>query len=235
MGDVRRIGRRASRPLGAYQTVWAWLVTVVGTLGALTAYALRPIDQFVALAVTGLSLGACAGCLFDLRDETVTVKSMVVFGGAGAVGLLALLGLGAVLGAPAVAGGVLLLAVCPWITVPLWRLLARKLGLSKGRTGNPVAPVTAPDVPATDLDDAALLKAWRASSVALCWVDSNSDWLSLAKRRQDYLNELERRNPRGFTAWMATTPDMDDDPASFFRRRSTPDTGGPDTGGADQK
>jgi hypothetical protein len=236
MGDARRIGRRASRPLALYQTTWAWLVTVVGTLGALTAYALRPIDQFVAIAVTGLSLGACAGCLFDLRDETVTVRSMAIFGAAGAVGLLALLGLGAVFGGPAVAGGVALVAICPWVTAPLWRLLTRKLGLDKGRTGKPAAPVTAPDLPACNMDDATLLKAWRASSVALCWVDSNGDWLSLAKRRQDYLNEHERRDPRGFASWMATTPDMDDDPASYFHRRSTPDTRNPGPGGGtDQK
>lgn len=208
-----------------YKTTWAWLVTVVGTLGALTAYALRPMDQFVAVGVTGLSLGACAGCLFDLRDETVTIRSMLVFGAAGAVGLLALLGLGAVLGAPAVGGGVLLLALCPWLVAPIWRLTTRKLGLSKARGAPPGDSLSTPGVPVANMDDAALLKAWRASSVALCWVDSNSDWLSMAKRRQEYLNELERRNPRGFAAWMASTPDMDDDPASFFRHRPTPDPG----------
>lgn len=225
MGDARRIGRRVSRPLAVYQTAWAWLVTVVGTLGALTAYALRPLDQFVAIAVTGLSLGACAGCLFDLRDETVTLRSMLVFGAAGAVGLLALLGLGAVFGAPAVGGGIVLLVLCPWLVAPIWRLTTRKLGVSKPGSGPPAAPVSTPDVPVSELDDAALLKAWRASSVALCWVDSNTDWLTMAKRRQDYLNELERRNPRGFAAWMASTPDMDDDPASIFRHKPTPDTG----------
>jgi hypothetical protein len=223
MADVRRIGRRTSRPRTLYRTVWAWLVTVLGTVGALTAYALRPTDQFIAVAVTGLSLGACAGCLFDLRNETVTVKSMVVFGFSGAVGLLALLGLGALLGVPAVLGGVGLMVFSPWSLSMVQRLLGKNLGSPNGNPQPP--PVHVPDTPVQDLDDKELIKAWRASSVALCWVGSDDNWLALTRRRQEYLTEIERRDPRGFNAWMATTPDMDDDPSSFLFHKHKTDSG----------
>lgn len=224
MADVRRIGRRTSRPMTLYRTVWAWLVTVLGTVGALTAYALRPTDQFIAVAVTGLSLGACAGCLFDLRNETVTVKSMVVFGFSGAVGLLALLGLGALFGVPAVLGGVGLMALSPWSLSTAQRLLGRNLGSPNG-SPQQQPPVGVPDTPVQDLDDKELIKAWRASSVALGWVGSDDNWLALTRRRQEYLTEIERRDPRGFNAWMATTPDMDDDPSGFLFHKHKSDSG----------
>lgn len=208
--------------MAIYRTVWAWLVTVVGTLGALIAYALRPTDQFVAVAVTGLSLGACAGCLFDLRNETVTVKSMVVFGFSGTIGLLALLGLGALFGVPAVLGGVLLVVLSPWTLSTAHRLLTRRLGVPDQQQP---PPVHVPDTPVQDLNDQELIKAWRASSAALCWVGSDDNWLSLARRRQEYLNEIERRDPRGFNAWMATTPDMDDDPSGFLFHSHKTDSG----------
>lgn len=223
MADARRIGRQTSRPMTFYRTAWAWLVTVGATVGALTAYALRPTDQFIAVAVTGLSLGACAGCLFDLRNETVTVKSMVVFGFSGAVGLLALLGLGALFGMPAVLGGVALVVFSPWSLSMAQRLLGRNRGATDVSPQPP--PVQVPDTPARDLDDRGLLKAWRASSVALCWVGSDDNWLALTRRRQEFLNELERRDPRGFNAWMATTPDMDDDPSGFLFHKNKTDSG----------
>jgi hypothetical protein len=223
MADERRIGRQASRPLTFYRTAWAWLVTVGATVGALTAFAMRPTDQFIAVAVTGLSLGACAGCLFDLRNETVTVKSMVVFGFSGAIFLLALLGLGAVFGVAAVLGGVAVVVLSPWSLSMVHRLLVRSSGPADGSPQPP--PVHIPDTPAQDLGDRELLKAWRASSVALCWVGSDDNWLTLARRRQEYLSELERRDPRGFNAWMATKPDMDDDPSGFLFHKNKTDSG----------
>ena len=223
MADERRIGRQASRPLTFYRTAWAWLVTVGATVGALTAFAMRPTDQFIAVAVTGLSLGACAGCLFDLRNETVTVKSMVVFGFSGAIFLLALLGLGAVFGVPAVLGGVALVVLSPWSLSMVHRLPGRSSSPADASPQSP--PVHIPDTPAQDLGDRELLKAWRASSVALCWVGSDDNWLTLTRRRQEYLSELERRDPRGFNAWMATKPDMDDDPSGFLFHKNKTDSG----------
>lgn len=200
--------------MGVYRTSWLWLVTVIGTLGALSAYVLRPLDQFVAVGVTGLSLGACAGCLFDLRNETVTVKSMLTFGLGGSVSLLALLGLGSIFGPTAVLGSLLLLALSPWTLSFTGRLLTGRLRQERG--GSPSPRPSASDVPVGDLDDAALLKAWRTSSVALCSVGSDKDWLTLVNRRQEYLSELERRDPRAFAAWLASSPDLDDDPSAFF-------------------
>jgi hypothetical protein len=198
--------------MSVYRTLWAWLVTVTGTLGALSAYALRPIDQFVAVGVTGLSLGACAGCLFDLRNETVTVKSMLTFGLGGSVILLELLGLGGIFGPAAVLGCLALLAVAPWTLSFVSRLLTGKSRQGPAKKTGP----SASEVPVRDLDDTALLKAWKASSVALCSVGSDRDWLTLVNRRQEYLTELEKRDPRGFAAWLSSSPDLGADPSAFF-------------------
>ncbi|MGZ4503457.1 MAG: hypothetical protein ACXVW3_06165, partial [Nocardioidaceae bacterium] len=61
-----------------------------------------------------------------------------------------------------------------------------------------------------------LLRAWRASSVAMARTGTREGRLRLAQRRQDYLDELEKRDPERFAAWLATRPRVDDDPTAFF-------------------
>ena len=130
--------------------------------------------------------------------------------------VLALLGLGGLLGPTAVLGGLLLMALAPWTLSFANALLTGQLRLRQEQSSSP-APSSS-DAPVRDLDDATLLKAWQASSVALCSVGSEDDWLRLVKRRQEYLTELEKRDPRGFAAWLASSPDLDDDPSAFFNK-----------------
>jgi len=51
------------------------------------------------------------------------------------------------------------------------------------------------------LSDYELCCAWRASTIALRRVATHQR-LTLAGRRQDYLDEMERRNGDGFRAWL---------------------------------
>ena len=44
---------------------------------------------------------------------------------------------------------------------------------------------------------------------------------AIVRRRQDALDELERRDPDGFLRWMTTGPVLDRDPARFVRGRRT--------------
>jgi hypothetical protein len=52
------------------------------------------------------------------------------------------------------------------------------------------------------LDDAALCLAWRRSFLLLNSSTSVIERLSIVKRRQEYLDELQRRSPQGLAAWL---------------------------------
>ncbi|MGZ4470095.1 MAG: hypothetical protein ACXVXB_16545 [Nocardioidaceae bacterium] len=228
------MGTEASTPGSTYQTWWAVLATAVGTLGVLLACVARPTDQVLALAATGLALGGCAGSLYDLPQDKITVRSMLVFGAFTGVGLVATLGVCAVLGSAGALLPLLLVVSSPWCirtahrgaAYAVQKLAARDATDSAPPPSAP-APVpappaqrpavsAAPEPPVQDMDEAALLRAWRASSVAMARTGTREGRLRLAQRRQDYLDELEKRDPERFAAWLATRPRVDDDPTAFF-------------------
>lgn len=66
------------------------------------------------------------------------------------------------------------------------------------------------------LDDAAVCRAWRASFVALQQQMHFETRLRLVSRRQEYLDALERRNPSGFAAWMASGARAAGDPSKYI-------------------
>ena len=207
--------------MAIYERLWGWLATVAATLATLIAYMLRPTDQFIVVGLTGLTLGAGAGFLYGLKDEKFSARSIRNFGIVGCAAVLALLGLHALFGPFAVAGGVIFLLADPWLSGPPAQAIGTKMG-----GGRRPGLITAPEV-SGKMDDQALLAAWHATTTALSHIRSDPDWLSLVQQRHDYLDEMERRHPQGFAAWMAAIPDLATDPAWFFHG-STPDTGGGD-------
>lgn len=54
------------------------------------------------------------------------------------------------------------------------------------------------------MDEASLCLAWRRTYVALQQVCTQRATLRVVQRRQELLDELERRNARGFAAWLAS-------------------------------
>lgn len=61
-----------------------------------------------------------------------------------------------------------------------------------------------PPPPLSDLTDEQLCLEWRASYVALQGPVSHRQLIRIVRERQGYLDELERRSPQGFTAWLAS-------------------------------
>lgn len=70
--------------------------------------------------------------------------------------------------------------------------------------------------PTTSMDDATLCFAWRVSFVALQQPLSLFSRLQIVGRRQELLDELERRNPRGFRAWLASGARAAADPSKYI-------------------
>jgi hypothetical protein len=82
-------------------------------------------------------------------------------------------------------------------------------------------PPTAAELPG--LTDEDLCVAWRASYLQLkrvqrvgCTPEAVAE---LTLTRALYLNELERRHPEGFSAWLASEPRAPSDPIGYLRRR----------------
>jgi hypothetical protein len=71
--------------------------------------------------------------------------------------------------------------------------------------------------PVTALSTAELGQEWlRTSDVLAGGLDATSR-ASLVARREEALDELERRDPAGFARWLAAGPTLASDPAGFVQ------------------
>lgn len=70
--------------------------------------------------------------------------------------------------------------------------------------------------PTATMDNATLCLAWRTSFVALQQPLPPSTKLRVVERRQEFLDEFERRNARGFAAWLASGARAAGDPSRFI-------------------
>jgi hypothetical protein len=106
----------------------------------------------------------------------------------------------------------------------------------------PVArPVDMPEPAAAtlrDLDDEALCLAWRRSYVQLQQSTSASARIRHVQQRERLLDELERRDPAGLAAWLASGCRAAGNPLPYLVRPTTSeatgrggDEGGPETDG----
>jgi hypothetical protein len=90
-----------------------------------------------------------------------------------------------------------------------------------------------PAVTLRDLDDEALCLAWRRSFVRLQQAPSLSARLRHVQERQRLLDELERRNPDGLAAWLASGCRAAGNPLPFLARsrsRAGQENGSTDNG-----
>jgi hypothetical protein len=128
-------------------------------------------------------------------------------------GLLVVSGAGAVAGAGA--AGLVVLAGAAGLATRA--VLARR----RGRQASTVIPFPAPSGSAAgpgwpaELTVAELGRAWVRSSAALSATRDPVARARLVSRRQQALDELERRDPDGFARWLAAGATIDSDPARW--------------------
>ncbi|HSE09355.1 MAG TPA: hypothetical protein VLB29_11880 [Nocardioidaceae bacterium] len=70
--------------------------------------------------------------------------------------------------------------------------------------------------PLSSMDDPTLCRAWRMSYVALQKPLALPTQVRIVERRRQFLDELERRDPRGFSAWLAAGPRAAGDPGRYI-------------------
>jgi hypothetical protein len=213
----------------------AWLsfcgvVGVPGAMAALTWELPTLILLFVLAALTGGAATMVALTPVDdiqvKRQQWPLVVTNTVVSGAGTV---AFVGLGSLLGAP-MAVLVLALAVggSPYVA-RRWIGWLREHEQLPPRRGpdehmSRTAPVgtrweaeltVAAETEAAELSDHALCLAWRASFSALEKAESPAERSRIIETRRSFLDELERRNPPGVAAWLASGARAAGDPSRF--------------------
>ena len=178
-------------------------VAGVGAVGYIT----REGDRAAALDAAWKLAGATAAVI-------VLVTGLVVLAG-GAAALV-------IVGLAAVTGGV------RWALTTWQPRRARARGSDSALGAGPApapaatpAPAWQPPVsllPTSDLGGEWLRTTWAlARQVAPC------ERQAIVRRRQETLDELERRDPDGFARWMAAGPAAGSDPAAFVRGNPTTD------------
>ena len=210
-----------ARPL-----LWA-AVVLCGVLAVVGGLALRG-PEVVAVAVAGV-LAACmaAGIAREApqRSRARSTLETAASVGAATVGVLLLLA-----GVAALAGGaVAALTVVVVLLVAIAVRLVRGSRSAPPSTAHPEAaprhPGTAPPRPAGEL--ASLLppvavlttrelgQEWIRTTAILSGRIDAAARAALVARREETLDELERRDPAGFARWLAEGPTLSSDPAGY--------------------
>ena len=228
---MRRPGLRGLA--AAYRVTWCTVASLICAAGVAGGCVF--LGSFAALCLAGAGglLGAAtavpeAGAPGPGGSSPERGRRAAVAGLLGAVLPLAVIGLLALVGAPA-------LLLCLLVAaggVPLWPLPARPGALrlpgsrvSRSPAGPPGVETIPPDAlpPATalpGLSTAELCRVWQLSYVRV----QRSTWPGerdhLAQLRRACLDELERRDPRAFARWLATARAAGD-PARYFGRQQS--------------
>jgi hypothetical protein len=224
--------RPVQGPLVVVALTGAALVAVVGGL------ALRG-PGLVAVAVAG-ALAACLGWGTARESTTSTRRSNMeaaVLAASWTVGVLLVLSGTSVLAggvvAAAVAGAAAILAIGLWIarTPKDGAVTAAQAPTARGNVAAPVTPLRPaahrrhPTAAPADLPPVGALsteelgREWLAGTTALAGRLDPAVRSAIVRRRQEALDELERRDPDGFLRWLTTGPVLDRDPAAFVRGR----------------
>ena len=205
----------------AYRRGW-W--TVVG-VGAVLTWPLAllgyPPASLVVFGIVAAVLAATLA-LVTVSDDAATAERLRFAGLcsiAGAASSMSLLGLGSVLGATCLLVALLVAASSPFVVE---RLVVRRLRMQdEARAAELPAEEQVPDaqprVPVTELSTTELVHAWRASFPSLLRAQTTASVNSRVARRQQYLDELERRDPVGLRRWLESGARAAGDPTRFLR------------------
>ncbi|ADB30344.1 hypothetical protein Kfla_1241 [Kribbella flavida DSM 17836] len=195
--------------------VWRSFATFAGLLGVAAAVMLWTLSSLLGLLlVGGLVTSLVLWCARDGQDDQLggrrgRFSRSVLHGYLSALAVVAVGGLCSFLGF----AGLIVAMIVALTSPPVLRralALAGRLGLGLG---------DANEAPRDDVDrvsrmtTAELCRAWTTSSQQL---RSGPGTLPVVRLRQLYLDELERRDPVGFNAWLASSASAAGDPSRFL-------------------
>lgn len=217
--------------MSTYREVWGFIVGVLTAVGVSLALLLVPWDTlgFITLVLL-MAVAAVTWACAESRgwSQALWLGLLTMCALVGAIGYLTLLG-------PA---GAVPVTVAALSSPPLVRALSRD---RRGTPADdwPVVPsprASTAEVSAAaswsveqtlsrqswmtgssrEMEPTALCRAWRESCLALEQPVSARCKAGIVQRRRELLDELERRNPAGFTAWLASGARPAEDPRRYI-------------------
>lgn len=208
------------------------LLLLCGLVGVAGGLALRG-PELVAVGVAGVLAGSMAAGV--TRETPVGSRRRSTFEAAASAGAITVGVLLLIAGIAALAGGaVAFLTVLGAVVGVLGARAARGRrptvrSASGDQTTAPRHPSTAVPRPQGTADLASLLppvavlttselgQEWTRTSAVLSGPLDPAARAALVVRRQEALDELERRDPAGFDRWLAAGPTLSSDPAGYVR------------------
>ena len=185
--------------------------------------------ELVAVGVAGVLAACMAAGIARETPAGARSRSAVeaaAFAGAATVGVLLLLA-----GIAALAGGAAAFLVVVTVLVGLFVVRLVRVRGTAARSGPgltaplPHPAAAQPAGPSTELagllppvavlPTAALGQEWLRTNAILAGRLGAAARASLVARREEALDELERRDPAGFARWMAAGPTLSSDPAGY--------------------
>jgi hypothetical protein len=142
-----------------------------------------------------------------------------------AIGTSAFVGFAAILGAAAFALALLVLVTSPYALSACGHRLGSALNSTRSESEAPARTLThaiqeeAPAQPVSGLPhltNEQLCHAWRDSCATLQEQSSETAFMHAVEERQSYVDEMERRNASGLTAWLASGAMATGDPLPYL-------------------
>ena len=185
--------------------IWRILVVVVLSVGVAAATTVLEWGFMVTLVLTMAFIGGTYGALWGeaFPDTRHPVVNGIVAGPLCSLGMIGVIHL---LGAY---GGLLLLGLAvtsPWVIGPVLTTLGHRRDERRPRVVPPDPRATDFTQHLADLPASALARAWADTECDLRTTHSTRRWMVLSEARGLILDEVERRDPDAFAAWLATAP-----------------------------
>jgi hypothetical protein len=221
---------RKREAMKTYRVVWLVVWGVVAALGAAVALILSA----QALAVLFLIFAVLGGMLplslvRDYDERSVPDRLRLIGTGAlmGGTTAGAVVGFALLLGEDVLLLVLFLLISSPYAMTAYGRWLSsasRPSAAQLGALARALAytsPAYLPVPPSSEvgmLTDAELCQKWRSSFLALQAQPSSRQMIRTVVDRERYLDEFERRNPRGFASRLVSGALVPDDPRGYLTR-----------------
>jgi hypothetical protein len=201
--------------MGAYRIAWWILAVPLGSIGVAAAVASSSLPATIVIfGLMAACLGVLSAILHSLDGEgqvcrPISVSTVIRHGCAEGVAVVALYGMTGLIG-PAAVPLILLLAFAHPTVVHRWRTGVGRHSAGRTTTDTRRAhpgltsertEYSTPDLEA--LTNVQLCMEWRRSFIALQRTADVAELVTITTFRQRLLDELERRNPEGFSDWLA--------------------------------
>jgi hypothetical protein len=215
-----------------YRILWLAVCVLLAMIGASVAFVVAPLPMTV-LSFVFAAISAIVAWTWTLqsqdtqhppRDRMRVMTTSALVGGT-TVG--AFVGLTVLLGAGVFLLVIVVLASAPYALSAYGRWL-RSLPTPSAAQLDTMArslAYTSPEYlafqPPSELSDLTaeeLCGSWRASYAALQHQPSAAQTMATVAERHRYLDELERRNPSGFAAWLASGARTPGNPLPYLTR-----------------